>query len=100
MNRWADYCVSHPNLHLAKVCIDNTPPQQFWSLTDPYRDLVRLHDLEATWLKVVFLFPFIVNYFIVLAFRLSSVKHMMCKINYDELKIYSVFSEWNSKTCS
>ena len=44
----------------------------------------KLRDLEVTWLKVVFLFPFIVNCFIVLAFRLSSVKHMMCKINYDE----------------
>ena len=40
MNKWTEYCVSHPNLHLAKACIDNIPPQQFWSLTDQYRDLV------------------------------------------------------------
>ena len=26
MNKWTEYCVSHPNLHLAKACIDNIPP--------------------------------------------------------------------------
>ena len=41
MNIWTEYCISHPNLHLAKACIDNIPPQQFWSLTDQYPDLVR-----------------------------------------------------------
>ena len=41
MNKWTEYCVSHPNLHVAKACIDNIPPQQFWSLTDQYPDLVR-----------------------------------------------------------
>ena len=41
MNKWTEYCVSHPNLHLAKASIDNVPPQQFWSLTDQYPDLVR-----------------------------------------------------------
>ena len=43
MKKWTEYCVSraHPYLHLAKACIDNTPPQQFWSLTDQYPDLVR-----------------------------------------------------------
>ena len=41
MNRWTEYCVSYPNLHLAKACIDNIPPQQFWSVTDQYPDLVR-----------------------------------------------------------
>ena len=42
MNKWTECCVSHPNLHLAKACIDNIPPPQlFWSLTDQYPDLVR-----------------------------------------------------------
>ena len=41
MNKLTEYCVSHSNLHLAKACIDNIPPQQFWSLTDQYPDLVR-----------------------------------------------------------
>ena len=41
MNKWIEYCVSHLNLHLAKACMDNTPPQQFWSFTDQYPDLVR-----------------------------------------------------------
>ena len=41
INKWTEYCVSHPNLHVAKACIDNIPPQQFWSLTDQYPDLVR-----------------------------------------------------------
>ena len=29
MNKWTEYCVSHPNLHVAKACIDNIPLQQF-----------------------------------------------------------------------
>ena len=41
MNKWTEYCVSHPDLHLAKACIDNIPRQQFWSLTDQYPDLPR-----------------------------------------------------------
>ena len=41
MNKWTEYCVSHPNLHLAKACTDNTPPQKFWSLIDQYPGLVR-----------------------------------------------------------
>ena len=39
---WTEYCVSHPNLHLAKACIDTIPPQQFWSLIDQYPDLRRI----------------------------------------------------------
>ena len=41
MNKWTEYCVSHPNLHLAEAFIDNTLPHQFWSLTEKYPDLVR-----------------------------------------------------------
>ena len=41
MKKWIEYCVSHPNLHLAKACIDTIYPQQFWSLIDQYPDLVR-----------------------------------------------------------
>ena len=41
MIKWTWYSVSHPNLNLAKACIDNIPPQQCWSLTDQYPDLVR-----------------------------------------------------------
>ena len=42
INKWTEYCVSHPNLHLAKACVDtDIPPQQFWSITDQYPDLVR-----------------------------------------------------------
>ena len=40
MNKWTEYCVSHSNLHLAKACTDNIPPQQFWSLTDQDPDSV------------------------------------------------------------
>ena len=44
----------------------------------------KFHDLEAQWLKVkqfsyCFLFLFLVNYFIVLAFISHSKKHVMCK---------------------
>ena len=41
MNKWTEYCVSHPNLHLAKACIDNILPQHVWSIADQYPDLVR-----------------------------------------------------------
>ena len=41
MNKWTEYCVSHSTQHLTKAYIDNIPPQQFWSLTDQYPDLVR-----------------------------------------------------------
>ena len=41
MNKWTEYCVSHPNLHVAKACIDNIPPQHIWSLTNQYPNLVR-----------------------------------------------------------
>ena len=41
MNKWTEYCVSHSTQHLTKAYIDNIPPQQFWSLTDQYHDLVR-----------------------------------------------------------
>ena len=40
MNKWTEYCVSRPNLHLTKTCTDNIPPQQFWSPTGQYPDLV------------------------------------------------------------
>ena len=39
--KWTECCVSHPNLHLAKACIDTIPPEQFWSLIDQYHNLVR-----------------------------------------------------------
>ena len=41
MKKWTEYCVLRPNPHLAKACIDNIPPQQFWSLIDQYPALVR-----------------------------------------------------------
>ena len=48
MNKWTKYYVSHPNLHLTKACIDNIPPQQFWSLTDRYPDVVRHLHVQVT----------------------------------------------------
>ena len=39
--------VSHPNLHLAKACKDYNPPQQCWSPTDQYPDLVRHLHVEV-----------------------------------------------------
>ena len=48
MNKWAEYCVSHPNLHLAKAFVDNIPLQQFWSLTEWYPDLVRHLNVQVT----------------------------------------------------
>ena len=40
ISKWTECCVSHPNLVLAKSCIDNIPPQKFWPLRDQYPDLV------------------------------------------------------------
>ena len=40
MKKWTEYCVLQLNLHLEKACIDNIPPEHFWSLTNQYPDLV------------------------------------------------------------
>ena len=41
---WLEICSGHPNMHVAKVCLENVSPSKFWSLADLYRDLVsRLH---------------------------------------------------------
>ena len=42
MNKSTEYCVSHPDLHLAKACIKNISLQPFGhSLTMPHPDSVR-----------------------------------------------------------
>ena len=27
-NAWADYCVNHPSMHIAQVCLKNVTPNQ------------------------------------------------------------------------
>ena len=41
---WADYCVNHPNMHIAHACLKNVTAYQFWCLAYIYADLVsRMH---------------------------------------------------------
>ena len=28
-NAWIEYALSHPNLHIAQVCLENVPPHMF-----------------------------------------------------------------------
>ena len=45
-NAWANYCVSHPGMHIAQACLKNVMLYQFWCLAagDNYPDLVnRMH---------------------------------------------------------
>ena len=39
-NAWNEYAWSHPNLHIARACIENVPPRMFWAIADIYPDLV------------------------------------------------------------
>ena len=38
-NAWADYCVNHPGMHIAQVCLKNVTLYQFWCSADNYPDL-------------------------------------------------------------
>ena len=43
-NAWTDYCVNHPSIHIARGCLKNVTPYQFWCLVANYPDLVsRMH---------------------------------------------------------
>ena len=37
---WTDFCLKHPDLKLAYDCLNNVPPDHFWSLANHYTDLV------------------------------------------------------------
>ena len=39
-NAWIEYALSHPNLDIARACLENVPPRMFWAITDIYSDLV------------------------------------------------------------
>ena len=41
-NVWADYCVNHTSMHIAKAyaCLKNVTPYQFWCLADNYPNFV------------------------------------------------------------
>ena len=32
--------MSHPNLDIARACLENVPPRMFWAITDIYLDLL------------------------------------------------------------
>ena len=41
---WSDFCSSHPDLKLARGCLNNVPAHHFWSWANQHPDLVdRLH---------------------------------------------------------
>ena len=35
----SQFCHSHPNMHVARSCFENTSIQQFWSIADEYPDV-------------------------------------------------------------
>ena len=39
-NTWNEYGLSHPNLHIARACLENVTPHMFWATTGIYPDLV------------------------------------------------------------
>ena len=39
-NAWNEYVLSHPNLHIARTCLENVPSRMFWAIADIYPDLV------------------------------------------------------------
>ena len=38
-NAWNEYALSHPNLHIARACLENVPSRMFWAIADIYPDL-------------------------------------------------------------
>ena len=36
----SEYVLSHPNLHIARACLENVPPRMFWAIANIYPDLV------------------------------------------------------------
>ena len=45
-NAWNKYALSHPNLDIARACLENVPLRMFWAITDIYPDLVARRHLE------------------------------------------------------
>ena len=39
-NAWNEYALSHPNLVIARACLENVLPRMFWAIADIYPDLV------------------------------------------------------------
>ena len=44
---WIEYALSHPNLDIARACLENVPPRMFWSITDIYLDLVACRHVQV-----------------------------------------------------
>ena len=40
VNKYEENALSHPNLHIARACLENVPPRMFWAIADIYPDLV------------------------------------------------------------
>ena len=46
-NAWIEYVLSHPNLDIARACLENVPPRMFWAITDIYPDLVARQHVQV-----------------------------------------------------
>ena len=46
-NAWNEYALSHPNLHIARACLENVLPRMFWAIADIYPDLVALRHVQV-----------------------------------------------------
>ena len=39
--------LSHPNLDIARACLENVPPRMFWAITDIYPDLTARRHVQV-----------------------------------------------------
>ena len=40
-NRWSDLCLNQPNMEIARLFLENMPPDTFWSISNKFPDLVK-----------------------------------------------------------
>ena len=46
-NAWNEYALSHPNLDIARACLENVPPRMFWAIAEIYPDLVARRHVQV-----------------------------------------------------
>ena len=44
---WNEYALSHPNLRIARACLENVRPRMFWAIADNYPDLVARRHVQV-----------------------------------------------------
>ena len=46
-NVWNEYALSHPNLDIARACLENVLPCMFWAIADIHPDLVACRHVQV-----------------------------------------------------